>query len=285
MIEDFLTSWELFRYAYLVGWLIAFLLSVTGVIVVARNQIFIGAAVSQASTLGIALALWLGGVFADHGPSWATGDTFLPFMAVLFSIMAALITAGGGEKGRESREAVTGWVFLISASVSILIVARSPHGIEEIHKILSSSIIGAARSDFIFFLPAAATAVVLIAAFHRKLLLFIMDPAMAAAVGMKTRLWEAAFSLWLGLMVGFSIRSAGMLYTFGCLVLPSLTAKNICREVRSMFVVSAVIGMVTGMTGFIIANHFDYPPGQMTVALMCLAVAVSWLVRMVRGRA
>ncbi|MCM2356715.1 MAG: metal ABC transporter permease [Geobacteraceae bacterium] len=282
MIADFFASWELFHHAYLVGWLLAFVLSVTGVIVVARNQIFIGAAVSQASTLGIALALWLGGMFAGHGLHWLASAPFLSGMAVIFSVMGALITAGGDKAGRESREAVTGWVFLFSASASILVVARSPHGVEEIHKIVASSIIGATFADFVLFLAAAVAAAGLAAVTHRRLLLLIMDPAMAAAVGMRTRLWGGAVSVWLGLVVGLSIRSSGMLYTFGCLVLPALVAKNLCREVRPMFLVSPLVGVGAGVAGFVLANHYDYPPGQLTVVLLCLALSAAWLRRRVR---
>ena len=52
MIQEFVASWPLFHNTYLVGWLIALLLALVGVLVVARDQIFIGAAVSQASTWG-----------------------------------------------------------------------------------------------------------------------------------------------------------------------------------------------------------------------------------------
>lgn len=75
MIAAFLDSWSLFQNTYLAGWAIAVALAVTGVWVVARNQIFLGIAVSQASALGIAVALWLGGTAAGaRFPGWeATG--------------------------------------------------------------------------------------------------------------------------------------------------------------------------------------------------------------------
>ena len=147
MIEEFLSSWPLFQNTYLVGWSIALLLSLVGVLAVARDQIFIGAAISQASTLGIALAMWIGAWAAPAALPWFRSDGFLSSMAVAFSVIAALITARGGEESRESHEAITGWVFLVSASFSILIVSHSPHGLEEIHRLLASSIIGATRAD------------------------------------------------------------------------------------------------------------------------------------------
>jgi len=282
MIENFLSSWALFHNTYLAGWLIGLLLSLVGVLVVARDQIFIGAAVSQASTLGIALAMWIGG-WAVTGPlPWLRSDPFLSIMAVAFSVIAALITGPGGETARESHEALTGWVFMLSASLSILIVSKSPHGLEEIHRLLSSSIIGATNADVWTFGMLAGFAALSICALHRRILLFAMDPLMAAAVGMRITRWGALTSACLGLAVGLSIRSSGMLYTFGCLVLPAIVAKHVCREVRPMFIVAPVVAVGTGAVGFVLANHYDYPPAQMTVALLCLLVTVSWLSRGLR---
>jgi ABC-type Mn2+/Zn2+ transport system permease subunit len=279
MIRSFLSSWALFYQSYLTGWLVSLLLSIIGVLVVARDQIFIGAAVSQASTLGIALIMWASVVLRLEQFSWFQSDVFLSAMAVIFSILAASITGRGGETGKESHEAITGWVFLISASLSILIVSHSPHGLEEIHRLLSSSIIGATTSDIWSFSLLTLLTVFLILLFYRKILLFALDPSMASAIGMKMKIWSLATSAWLGLAVGLSIRASGMLYTFGCLVLPALVAKNLCREVRQMFFVAPVVAMVIGIIGFVLANYYDYPPGQMTVALFCLLLVLVWLFR------
>lgn len=276
MIGEFLASWALFHNTYLAGWLIALLLSLVGVLVVARDQIFIGAAISQASTLGIALGMWIGGQAVADAIPWLQSDRFLTTMAVTFSLIAALMSSSGGEAGRESHEAITGWVFLASASLSILIVSHSPHGLEEIHRLLASSIIGASAADVWGFATLAGLTAMVFLATHRRLLLFVMDPAMAAAVGMHVSGWEALISTWLGLAVGLSIRSSGMLYTFGCLVLPALIAKNVCREVRPMFFVAPVVAVGAGTIGFVLANHYDYPPAQMTVALLSLLLALAW---------
>jgi len=282
VIQEFLSSWPLFQNTYLVGLSIALLLSLVGVLAVARDQIFIGAAISQASTLGIALAMWIGAWAAPAILPWFRSDGFLSTMAVAFSVIAALITTRGGEESRESHEAITGWVFLVSASLSILIVSHSPHGLEEIHRLLASSIIGATRADVWGFGTLASLTALFLAATHRRILLFLMDPAMAAAVGMNVTRWAAVVSTLLGLAVGLSIRSSGMLYTFGCLVLPALVAKNICREVRPMFLVAPLVALMTGAIGFVLANHYDYPPAQMTVALLSLLLVMAWLFRRLR---
>ena len=282
MIADFVGSWALFHNTYLVGWLISLLLALIGVLVVARDQIFIGAAVSQASTLGIAMALGIGAWASLETAPWLRSDAFLSAMAVACSVIAALLTARSGDIGQESHEAITGWVFLVSASVSVLIVAHSPHGLDEIHRLLSSSIIGATRSDVWIFASLLVCTSLGIGLYYRSIMLFIMDPAMAAAVGVKVVWVSILLSAWLGLAVGLSIRVAGMLYTFGCLVLPALVAKNLCRRVKPIFVVAPLVAVGTATLGFVLANHYDDPPAQMTVALLCLCVAVAWVVRRLR---
>lgn len=279
MIQEFLDSWPLFQNTYLAGWLIAVLLSSAGVLVVARDQIFLGAAASQASTMGIALALWIGGLLPASTVPWFHSDGFPAIMAVFFSIAAALITSRG-EIGRESHEAITGWVFLISASVSILVVSHSPHGLEEIHRLVSSSIIGAAGSDVAVFAGLTALTTALLVRFHRPLLLLSTDPVMAAAVGLPVRSMSILTTGMLGLLIGLSIRSSGMIYTFGCLVLPALIAKNISREIRPMFWISPLFALGASTIAFVVSNHYDFPPAQMAVALLGVLLALAWGIRL-----
>lgn len=279
MIVSFLASWGLFQHTYLVGWLIGVLLSLVGVLVVARDQIFIGVAVSQASTLGIALGLSLSTFIGTEAVAWLDSDGFLSLMAVGFAILAALLTTRGGTGSDESHEARTGWVFLLSASVSILLVAHSPHGLDEIRRLLSSSIIGATAADLWTFGILAGVTLLAIGVVHQRVLLLAMDPTMASAVGMRVSLWSGGTAIWLGLAVGLSMRVSGLLYTFGSLVLPALVAKNLCREVRSVFLVAPLIALGTGAIGFVLANYYDYPPAQMTVALLSLLLLLAWSVR------
>jgi zinc transport system permease protein len=279
MIQSFVASWGLFHQSYLAGWLIILLLSLIGVLVVARDQIFIGAAISQASTLGVALTMGASLLFPEDQFPWIHSTIFLSAMAVLFSVVAASITGHGGASGRESHEAITGWVFLVSSSLSILLVSHSPHGLEEVHRLLSSSIIGATTFDVWVFGILTALTAGLLTVFYRKILLFSLDASMALSIGMRIKTWNVMTSAWLGLAVGLSIRSSGMLYTFGCLVLPALVAKNLCQEVRYMFLMAPLVALVMGVTGSVLANSYDYPPGQMTVFLLCLLLMIVWFFR------
>lgn len=279
MIRDFMNSWDLFANTYLAGWLIAVMAAMVGVIVVARDQIFIGAAVAQASTFGIALAMgaagWIGHGIEDH--------QLAPVMAVVFAIGAAVLTARPGRIGRESHEAVTGWVFLAASSGAILLVAHAPHGLDEVQRLLASSIIGASNTDVVVFATLAICTAIAMAGSHRTLRLLVMDEQTAAVLGVRVRLWNLGLAIWLGLVLGLSLRVSGMLYTFGCLVLPAMMAKSLCRRVAPMFIVAPAISLATGVAAFVLANDHDLPPAQTNVALLAGGVLATWAIRRIRG--
>lgn len=278
MLSDFVAAWPLFHHAFLTGWLLAALLGLAGVLVVARDQIFIGAAVAQASTLGVALALCLD--VAIGGNAWLESDAVLTVLAVAAAVGAALVTTRRTrDPGAATPEALTGWVYLFAASTAILAVARSPHGLEEVHRLVSSSIIGASPADVLLFAALLAAAAALVAWAHRPLLLLAVDPLMAAAVGVPVDRWNAGLSCALGLLIGLAIPTAGVLYAFGCLVLPPLVARNLCREMRPMFVVAPLVALGASVAAFVAAHHYDLPPAQATVALLCLLVGASGAVR------
>lgn len=279
MIESFLESWDLFWPTYTTGWLVAALLSLVGVFVVARDQIFLGAAVSQASALGIALALAAAALPIAEEVHWLESESFPAVMAILFAVGASVATARGGIHRHESHEAVTGWVFLAGSSLSILVVSSSPRGVEEVHNLLFSTIIGASEGDVGRFAVLLAVTSTVVIALRRRLLLLTIDPPMALAVGVRVGVWELVTSAWFGLTIGLAIRVSGLLFTFGCLVLPSLIARTVCREVLPMVLVAPSIAVAACSIAFVLAHHYDFPPAQVAISLLALSLAAVWVLR------
>jgi zinc transport system permease protein len=272
-MSDFLASWSLFWPSYLAGWAIAALLAGIGVWVVARREVFLGAAVSQASALGIALALSLG---AWSGAHWLEGDGASAGLAIAAAVATALVSARGGGPGRESAEGIVAWIFLLAASLPTLLLAHSAHGLEEIHRLAFSTLLGAQPGD-LWLLGALLAATALGALrFRDPLLLVALDGETAAAFGVPRRRLVVGAAVWLGICVGFAMRVSGMLYAFGCLVLPALVARRLARESRPLVWLAPAIALGAALPGFVIAHVMDVPPAQMTVTLLCAALALAW---------
>jgi ABC-type Mn2+/Zn2+ transport system permease subunit len=262
-----------------VGVLAAFALAQVGVWVVARNQIFLGAAVAQASALGVALALAAAPLAGTGALAWLDSDLVALGFAVLASVVTAWIVGRPRGARSESAETLNGWVFLVASSVPVLLLAHSPHGLEEIQRLMFSTLLTASGTDLALFAGLAAAGSALTARASGALLLVSVDPESATAFGLRAPRWRALAALWLGLAVGIAIRASGALFAFGALVLPALAAKGLCREVRSMAWVAPALGAAAAFAGFFAGHAFDVPPAHATVALLAAAVALTWLRR------
>jgi ABC-type Mn2+/Zn2+ transport system permease subunit len=279
MIREFAASWALFGTTYAVGLLAAAALAQVGVFVVARNQIFLGAAVAQASTLGIALALRAASLAGVAGLAWLASDAVPALFAIGASVATAWLVARPRGPRSESEEALNGWVFLLASSVPVLLLAHSPHGLEEVQRLVFSTLLTASAADLALFAVLAAGGAAVTARAWDALLLVAVDPESATAAGLRPARWRWLSALWLGLAVGLAIRSAGALYTFGCLVLPALAAKGLCREVRVLAWLAPALAVGAALAGFFLAHAFDVPPAHATVALLAAGLPLVWLGR------
>jgi ABC-type Mn2+/Zn2+ transport system permease subunit len=279
VIQDFLGSWSLFGTTYAVGLLAAAALAQLGVFLVARNQIFLGAAVAQASTLGVALALRAAPLAGVAGLAWLGSEAAPALFAVAASVTTAWLVARPRGPQSESEEALNGWVFLLASSLPMLLLAHSPHGLEEVQRLVFSTLLAASPLDVALFAALAAGGALLTARAWDALLLVSVDPESATAAGLRPARWRWLSALWLGLAVGLAIRAAGALYTFGCLVLPALAAKGVCHEVRAMAWLAPALAVATALAGFFLGHAFDLPPAHATVALLAAALPAAWLAR------
>ena len=269
MILEFLESWALFSHTYISALLIGASLSLMGVVVVARGNIFVAAALAQASVLGVALSLF-----------FEIGQPVL--FAVFCSVGASLLVSRKHQEGGVSTsEEITGWIFLAGGSLSVLLLARMPYGLKEIQSLFSSSIIGAGSVDIIVFAVLLFVFVGFLTLRMRRLTLYLSDPVMAAAVGANIILWSIAISSTLGLVTGLAIRSSGMLFTFGSMILPAQMAKIMCRNISGMFLVAPLMSIFCVLLGLVLGNYYDLPPAQTVVALMCFLLVLTWVLRWV----
>lgn len=271
-LSEFIDSWSLFARPYLLTVFAAMALSILGVITAARRQVFMAAAVAQASTFGYAVFA----LFVGAAATQSTGSLVRDAVVVGSAVAASLLTMlGDGRQTQGSRidgDERTAWVFIAAGAGAILVLAQAPAGMEQFRRMQASSVIGATTLDVaVFVLLLVLMSGVLIWG-GRSIVLLLSDPVMAAAIGMRVRAWDLALAVFSGACVGLGVRSTGMLFTFGCLALPVMIAKQACGEVRSMFWVSPLIAAVAALLGLWLAYIADLPPGQVVVALLCVVL-------------
>lgn len=266
----FFESLEYFWQTYIAAVLMSMVLAFLGCMIVTRGQIFFVAAVSQASILGMALGILSGGGFTT-------------VFSIVFAVSGALL-AGGGVHGsmRSIRDERTALVFLLTSSLSVILLSKYPAGLRDLQSSVSSTVLGAGPVELALFVVLAIGSIWIYIWKSEEIVLYLTDPVMAAAVGLDILLWSWVISGVTGFVTGLVVNSAGVLFAFGSMVLPALGARNICRETKSLFVIAPILSGVGTSIGLFISVVWEIPSGQSAVFIQSLMLVLTYVVRQVK---
>jgi ABC-type Mn2+/Zn2+ transport system permease subunit len=260
--------------------LVGFACPLVGVFLVMRRLVFMGVALPQISSTGVAVALslplWLGFRLADHGSHSTHVLAFIGSMA--FSLASILVLAFLERRGRGQPEGRLGTAYVVAAALSILLLSKNPYGEIGWLDLLKGEVIAISNFDLLL---TAATLIVVLAAlglFHKELLLVSFDRTMAMTLRKNVVFWDVLLYLVIGLTVSTAVLSVGPLIAFGFLLIPALTAHLLARNMRQVTVLASLVGGTAAFFGFWIAYQFDLPVGPTDVVLLGVMYATTAII-------
>jgi len=267
----------LFREAWYGALVIGVACSVLGIWVVLRRIVFVGAALAQLSSAGIALALWAGG-FAMLAP-FAHRPTVV---SLVVTLLGALFFGIGGGRRLISSEASIGVSYAVAAAMGILLIAKAATG--EAHDIfLQGSILGITRPDTLVLLAVSVPVLAVHLVFHKEFLFVSFDPETARTVGYRVTGWNLLLYFTLGVVIASAMQFAGVLLVFGMLVLPAVTGLLLASSMRGAFAGAIASALLSVTVGFGLSVPFDLPSSPAIVAVAGIMVGLAWVVRRVRS--
>jgi ABC-type Mn2+/Zn2+ transport system permease subunit len=267
----------LFREALYGALVIALACSVLGVYVVLRRIVFVGAALAQISSAGIALALFLNG----FGAAAALGAH--PVLLSLAITMAAALFFGLGGRSKVSPDATIGTAYAVAAALGIILVAKATTG--EAHDIfLQGNILGMTRRDTLVLLAVAVPVLLAHAVFFKEFLFVSFDRETARTLGYNVTLWNLLLYFTLGLVIAFAMQFAGVILVFSFLVLPAVTGLLVAQSMRGTIAVAVGSAMIAALVGFAVSVPFDLPTGPAIIAASGTLLLLAWLVRLTQRR-
>jgi len=271
--EVFSTIVREFPLAFYGSILVGVICAYLGVYIVARRVIFLGAVLTQVSVLGLALT-FLPVLAMPH----TVGSAAMTLVTVV--ILSRLLT---GKK--IPRDAVLGVVFASSVAVRILVMQKTPRvEAAEIENLLRGDILFVTPELFVLMAGAFVVVMAIQLLFFKEFAYMSFDPETAATQGYRTGAWELLFYLLAGVVISFSTHMVGDIFVFGYLVLPPVAAMLLVRRVRSIFLVSVLIGGIAPVIGLVLAFLFDLPSSPTIVAVAFVVLVVAWMQGVVRGR-
>jgi ABC-type Mn2+/Zn2+ transport system permease subunit len=264
--------------------LVGFACPLIGVFLVMRRLIFLGVALPQISSTGVAIALslplWIGFNLAAHGSHSAHTLAFVG--SVTFSLIAILVLAFLERRGRGQPEGRLGTAYVVAAALGILLLSKNPFGEIGWLDMLKGEVIAVHTSDLALTAAALTLVLATLGLFHKELLLVSFDREIAIILGKNVVFWDVVLYLLIGLTVSMAVLSVGPLIAFGFLLIPALMAHLFARNMRQFTALASLIGGTAAFFGFWIAYQWDLPVGPTDVALLGMLYGAAWVIAKLR---
>jgi len=221
-----------------------------GQVVLRRGIIFIDLAIAQIAGLGVIVAHL---VFNEPN-NWQ-----IQLTAISCALAGALLLRWTEKNWLDIQEALIGVVFVLSASLSVLLLTGNPHGGEQLKDILSGQILWVDYNQLLYI---------------------------ALLYGVILSLWYrfrglrsgSGFYLLFALSVTASVQLVGVYLVFSSLIIPALAAFKIDRGRRKL-----LHGYLTGIVGYaaglIISSSVDLPSGPVIVISLSITAMIFYRLR------
>lgn len=258
MLDALLLNWELYRDPILCAVAAGLVLGLLGVYVVSRRIVFVSAALSQVSALGIVGGFFLTSALALSGVAAAV----LPVsLALLLALALVFALAWIGERPTMGRDAVLGVAFIVPTAMVLVVGPYIPQEMHSVEALLHGSAVLVRKSDL--YAVAIAGALVLVTQFaaFRGFIFASLDPVVARTQGVPVRALDLVLFGSIAIMTGLVTRALGALPTFGLTVLPAIGVLGLKIGLRNVFILAALIGAVSGGGGYIVAYFLDWSVG------------------------
>ena len=267
----------LFRESLYGTLVIAVTCGVLGVWVVLRRIVFVGAALAQLSSAGIALALVLLGLGVISGP---LAQPLL--FALVLALLGAVAFGLGTRRALVPPDATIGVTYAVAGAFGVLLISKAVAG--EAHDLfLHGNVLGMTRRDSLEQLVVSVPVLLVHAGFYKEFLFVSFDPETARAMGYRVTRWNLLLYFTLGLVIAFAIQTAGVLVVFNFLVLPAVTGLLLSRSMAGMFGWAVVSSVLAVVVGFVASVPFDLPTGSAIIAVSGILVVLARGVKAVRG--
>ena len=252
-----------------------------GVFLVLRRLVFMGVALPQISSTGIAIAfslpMWLGLLAPEHA---VHSEHLYAFAgSTVFSLGAILLMAVLERRGRGSPEGRLGTAYVVAAALSIILLSVNRYGEVGWLDLMKGEVITVDNFDLIITGATLAVVLAVLGLFHKEILLVSFDRTMAATLGKNIVSWDIILYLLIGLTVSMAVLSVGPLIAFGFLLIPALTSHLFARTMRQFTLVASVLGGVSAFVGFWIAYAWNLPVGPADVVLLGVIYFLAFLLK------
>jgi len=253
-------------YPFLACLLLILIHAYFGIHILERGIIFVDLALAQFIGIGIALSFLL-------------GEEKIFLLSLLFAFLGAFVLSLSKHTSRYVNiEAFIGVLYIFSFSTAILILDKSPHGLEEFKAILNGNIIWVTPKELLATFSVYGVVGLLHFLLRRQFFALSFE-------GKGGFVLEFLFFASFALVLVKSVLMAGILQVFSFLVIPALTGRLFFKEPFKVLMTGWLVGVLVSMGGISLSYKLDIPTAPVIVAGLALMFFTLLFVKILQQKA
>ncbi|MFN3603722.1 MAG: metal ABC transporter permease [Leptonema sp. (in: bacteria)] len=251
----------------LIGSIVGISTAGIGVLVLLRKGIFMGITLSQAITVALIITL----ILEIHN------EILILILGILFFLPVYFLY-----NKIEFKEAILASGFVFYAALGQILTALGANVQNHIVIAYFGNILLIPSKEWLHILVLLLVVYILFIIFYKKILAISFDLHYSKIIKMNVLLVEIIYFLILTAILTMSIYYMGSFYSIAHLVIPSLIAITIARNMISAFLLSSLISLISTMLGFTISlwqiqiqnQNINLPTSSTIILVMSLFLIV-----------
>jgi ABC-type Mn2+/Zn2+ transport system permease subunit len=238
-----------------------------GSIMVLEKMALVGDALSHVALPGLALGILLG---------------FNPLVGgFVFLFVSAVLIWHLGRITKLSFETLVGATFTLALAIGILLFGDNLDALEEA---LFGDITAVGLTEAAAAVLISVAVVFLTRLIYRKIVLGLISEELATSKGISVARTNLLYLLLVSLTVAIGIQITGTLLVGFLVVTPAAAAKTVSANLSNYFMLSAIFGAISAVSGILLSSYFNIVPGPLVVisgiVIFVVAITLRWRMKL-----
>ncbi len=180
-------------------------------------------------------------------------------------IIAAFLLLRVSESGKIKGDAAIALVSSSALAIGVTAATLTTGMNTDISNYMFGSILAMSKEDVYVSVISAALVLTLYVLFYNKIFAVTFDDGFARATGVHSGVYNTLLAVLTAVTVVVGMRMMGALLISSIIVFPALSSMRICKRYKSVIVASAVISVISFITGLLLSFGYDVPTGSAVV--------------------
>jgi manganese/iron transport system permease protein len=222
-----------------------------GVFIVLMHMPFIGVCMSHAAFAGALLGIWF---------------NFDPMVsAFVVSLITAAVIGPLADRGDINPETSVGVIFSLMLGIGFLLIGLMPLNKSTALDLLWGSILTNTRQDVVLLAIVTIVVIGVVVLFFKEIQATIFNRNIALSVGIPATAILYGILFLTGATITATLRPIGGLLIFSLILNPAAAAYQLTYNLKKMFLLAAVFGVLSGWLGLTLSYVLNVPSGATIV--------------------